>query len=947
MLLLIGSLALGQASSHVGGSAPYPPSNTIGGITWDWQTYTNAAPGSDLWPVTWGPDDELYAAWGDGGGFGGSDSDGRVALGIARIEGSAEHWHGLNINGGKNPQYPASFAKKGKTTGIAFVDGVLYATVNLEDGTWPDVNHALFWSTNQGATWTRADWLFPKGAGNFQPAKFLAFGKDYTGVPTPLAGYVYLYGPRQSADRGSGSALYLARVPRNRMRDRSAYEYFRAAEPNGAVWAGSIAEARPVFIDTNGVTPASAVYDPGLKRYLMTCFHVGPGQLGIFDAPNPWGPWSTIAYYEDWGQMGPEGEGLTCGFPQKWMSPDGLTLWCIFSVYGEGAKRGIQAHDRFNLVKATLLPERRLNNIVSELLVVNSTADPRKPYTFNRAHDGWTYVSVSFRGQETPALYLDDEMIGASARHTGNNSTIGEWMHWVNRGGHSLRFEPKDNLQIESVTVKAIPELIHCGLGFDSQIKSYGKYDLSFLSEEVLPNITTLIVPTSLVLTQTVIEDWHRQGKHFIGEVGIDPASQSAEDHFKFWTGFYKKEPFLDGIIIDEFIVNNLLVPPGMNPSPEQLQRMEREQVSHQVYGQAIKQVAADTAPQGKTLYAYIGGSGKKLNQEMIGTNFIRTIIDSGSRVVLERYLHEMSSEQRSRDALNAFVEGIADWETKQPGVKNQMVIAFGLFSMPPGSINKQPNVDYHVWMDQQMNLVANHPALAGIAGLEWWTSSLADEETVRFVGKLYRHYGIDGNTNMLTRDPLFLTHIQNADFESGTEGWTLKPAEEGSIAPKSFPRYGRIEGRFMGLWRPADPEHIGDTFLWMKRSSKGPNTFSQTIKDLEPGRLYSMKMFSCDYQDLVRPMAKTKEQAAGFIGSVTLEGVDVDQKRSFAEMYPSGPEPKIPVWITYHWKVFRANGTTAKLLVSDWAGGPQETTFDQEQAFNFVEIEPYYGSER
>src|SRR5581483_4008181 len=201
LLLLIGSLALGQASSHVGGSAPYPPSNTIGGITWDWQTYTNAAPGSDLWPVTWGPDDELYAAWGDGGGFGGSDSDGRVALGIARIEGSAEHWHGLNINGGKNPQYPASFAKKGKTTGIAFVDGVLYATVNLEDGTWPDVNHALFWSTNQGATWTRADWLFPKGAGNFQPAKFLAFGKDYTGVPTPLAGYVYLYGPRQSADR--------------------------------------------------------------------------------------------------------------------------------------------------------------------------------------------------------------------------------------------------------------------------------------------------------------------------------------------------------------------------------------------------------------------------------------------------------------------------------------------------------------------------------------------------------------------------------------------------------------------------------------------------------------------------------------------------------------------------------------------------------------------------
>src|SRR4030095_2431164 len=190
-----------------------------------------------------------------------------------------------------------------------------------------------------------------------------------------------------------------------------------------------------------------------------------------------------------------------------------------------------------------------------------------------------------------------------------------------------------------------------------------------------------------------------------------------------------------------------------------------------------------------------VGGSGKKLNQEIIGTNFIRTIIASGYRVALERYLHEMSSEKYSRDALQLFTDGVADWELKEPGVKKQMVVAFGLFSMPPGGINKQANVDYHVWMDQQMNLAANHPTLAGIGGLEWWTSTLADEETVRFVGRLYRHYAIEGRTGMLTKDPLFLTHIQNTDFEKGTEGWTLNAAEKGSIAAKSFPTYGSIEG--------------------------------------------------------------------------------------------------------------------------------------------------------
>jgi len=211
-------------------------------------------------------------------------------------------------------------------------------------------------------------------------------------------------------------------------------------------------------------------------------------------------------------------------------------------------------------------------------------------------------------------------------------------------------------------------------------------------------------------------------------------------------------------------------------------------------------------------------------------------------------------------------------------------------------------------------------------------------------VGKLYRHYAIEGRTELLTTDPLFLTHLENADFEKQLEGWTLHAAEEGSIAARSFPRYGRIEGRYMGLGRPADPEHIGDTFLWMKRSAQGPNTFSQPIKNLQPGRLYSLKMFTCDYQDLASPRKKTQEAAQQFMGNVTLEGVDVDAKRSFREAYASNPEPPIPVWITYHWIIFRAKSATAQLTVSDWiANEPATETFGQEQTFNFLELEPYH----
>ena len=319
-------------------------------------------------------------------------------------------------------------------------------------------------------------------------------------------------------------------------------------------------------------------------------------------------------------------------------------------------------------------------------------------------------------------------------------------------------------------------------------------------------------------------------------------------------------------------------------------------------------------------VYAYIGGSGKKLNQEIIGPTFVQHSDDCDFRIGLERYIFEVSSEQKSKDVLQLFVDGIADWVAKEPAVREQMVLAFGLFSMPPGGINKQPNVDYHVWMDQQMNVVANHPVMAGMAGLNWWTSLQADEETVRFVGKLYRHYAIEGKTELLTKDPLFLTHIQNADFEKAVEGWTLHAAEEGSIQAKSFPRYGRIEGRFMGLGRPADPEHIGDTFLWMKRSEKGPNTFSQTIKNLQPGRLYSLKMFTCDYQDLINPRKKNQEEAAQRLSaSVSIEGVEVDseafvQRGLCIESRAADPRlDHLPL------ESVQATSTTATLTVSDW----------------------------
>ena len=55
-------------------------------------------------------------------------------------------------------------------------------------------------------------------------------------------------------------------------------------------------------------------------------------RLGVFEAPNPWGPWRTVYYVDNFlGMRG--GSHLGMDFPIKWQSADGRTLWATFSCH--------------------------------------------------------------------------------------------------------------------------------------------------------------------------------------------------------------------------------------------------------------------------------------------------------------------------------------------------------------------------------------------------------------------------------------------------------------------------------------------------------------------------------------------------------------------------------------------------------------------------------------
>ncbi len=222
--------------------------------------------------------------------------------------------------------------------------------------------------------------------------------------------------------------------------------------------------------------------------------------------------------------------------------------------------------------------------------------------------------------------------------------------------------------------------------------------------------------------------------------------------------------------------------------------------------------------------------------------------------------------------------------------------------------------------------------------------------------GRLFRHYAIEGKTSKLTTDPYRLTHIKNPDFGEGRKGWRITEAERGSVSVKTHAGYGQLQGRFIGGSR-------GDAFLVTKRSAKGANTFSQEIKDLMPGRLYSMKMVAADYGNILEEKSVKQREAV----SVKLENVEVlacrgrdilTDPNSYAgplgkftgsSAFPSGTNPKeYNAYLNYHWHLFRAKGWRGTLTISDWIepdepGGP----IGQEIMYRFIEIQPYLDEGR
>ncbi|MEX2558635.1 MAG: serine hydrolase, partial [Pirellulales bacterium] len=320
---LLETITAGASTTHC--IAPHPPSRVIARIDWeDKATIVRQAKGSDNWPLTWADDDHLYTAYGDGNGFEPHIRE-KLSLGFARVEGGPANFTGINIRSATLEQKGDGQSGK-KASGLVMVDGVLYLWARNAG------NAQLAWSDDRGQSWTWGDWKFTTG---FGCPTFLNFGTNYASARDA---FVYVYSHDHDSAYEPADRMVLARAPKGQLKERGAYEFLKGLDGQGEpIWTKDIAERGAVFTHKGRCYRSGISYNASLQRYLWaqiipdvhgqkadTRFE---GGFGIYDAPEPWGPWTTVFYSEAW-DVGP---GETSSFPTKWMSADGKTLYLVFS----------------------------------------------------------------------------------------------------------------------------------------------------------------------------------------------------------------------------------------------------------------------------------------------------------------------------------------------------------------------------------------------------------------------------------------------------------------------------------------------------------------------------------------------------------------------------------------------------------------------------------------
>ncbi|MCB9769865.1 MAG: hypothetical protein H6752_16830 [Candidatus Omnitrophica bacterium] len=551
-----------------------------------------------------------------------------------------------------------------------------------------------------------------------------------------------------------------------------------------------------------------------------------------------------------------------------------------------------------------------LNNCVTELYDSSLPHSEWVRETIKNPRKGWVLVSISPEdpGEEWGQLLA--RWVGTSRliiwRRNPDNGNFESIME-LDEGEH--RIEIEHMYRKGRLSIRRIPELAYSYYPCTSHLAPHGDYDWKYLTQYVLPHVTTLI--THGDIDEAIKKEWLNEGRLWVGNAslpGLSGPPPNATEVYEYWSkNIGIQSPDFGGLIVDEFI--------GASSH------------HYAAWLEALKMLRNEGLLEDKIFYAWCGDLYQQKDESTQA--FVQDLIDHGDRFALEKYLAEEATEEEAIRALNRSLHrSHLNWTENYPDFAHHLILCLGYLSAPPESLNTNPAVDYRVFLDMQFHHLATTPVYWGIDGIMEYTTSYADEEMVRWAHQLFRHYCIEGNTNRLTEDPYDLPHLKNPDFDQGLNHWTVQEAASGTITASSQEGFSWLQGRYPETER-------GNTYCEMTRAEK-PNRISQKLKELKPGRLYSVKLITADIND----WDKNQEIELG----LDLENGEWIDEYTFKASYPSnyahefGPyDRNHPAYFTYYRYVFRASGQEDVLAISDQPSQAERI------AFNFVEVQPFF----
>lgn len=574
---------------------------------------------------------------------------------------------------------------------------------------------------------------------------------------------------------------------------------------------------------------------------------------------------------------------------------------------------------------------KRLNNFVSEL-VSRQHVPVGEEIGFVNPRDGWVFIAVKSREAVSASLSGPKQMRQEPLVFRPYKATSAdEAMTYLPAGKYQIRLSSPSPGTADKLIVRTIPELFYNAYRRGSQLQECRPEvdDWAFMERHINPHVNTLVVcgahrKNAKRPSEDILHDWVHRGKHWVSEIPLAKNAKTVEDAYQYYRqSLGINDPCFSGCLLDEFTTKPALA------------------TFDQINIEALKRIADHLGLSGKKLYLYTGSPNTDCDNYRA---ICRLAVDRGYLMAQEWYFLERPPKNPVWETFGPswHAANRDKWNVLCPGAADSVLMTPSIWNLPDMSGDVDPQVDGKVMFDWEMNLMAMHPALRKLRGINVWTSSYMDEEMIRWMCRLYRHYCIDGNTRLLSTDPYMLPYLVNPDFERGIEGWDLRMADPGSIRAETFKDYGKIQGRFKSTSK-------GDHFLVARRSASGPNVIRQTIKSLAPGRLYTFRMYTADYSDLKTGRSKRQIHAVkvSIPGATLIPGKEHHVPyycRHSKNIAPFNTTEK-PCWMNYHWVLFRAESPTATLSVSDWSDAQRPGGDDgQETAFNFFQIEPYFA---